>query len=101
MPREQVERLYRGMHRNFKDRVWDHLARIGVVNNGGPQHGWVFSFASFNIFFTYLSMKKDKFVFYNFRVVTAELTFYLETLRSLKVLPAEELGDQTLQEVWR
>ena len=36
-----------------------------------------------------------------FRVVTAELTFYLETLRSLKVLPAEELGDQTLEEVWR
>lgn len=73
MPQEQVQRLYRGMHRNFKDRVWDHLARIGVVNNGGPQHG----------------------------VVTAELTFYLETLRSLKVLPPEELGDQTLQEVWR
>lgn len=73
MPSEQVQRLYRGMHRNFKDKVWDHLARIGVVNNGGPQHG----------------------------VVTAELTFYLETLRSLKVLPVEELGDQTLQEVWR
>ncbi|KAK3932956.1 Vacuolar protein sorting-associated protein 54 [Frankliniella fusca] len=73
MPGEQVQRLYRGMHRNFKDKVWDHLARIGVVNNGGPQHG----------------------------VVTAELTFYLETLRSLKVLPLEELGDQTLQDVWR
>lgn len=39
MPEEQVQRLYRGMHRSFKDRVWDHLARIGVVNNGGPQHG--------------------------------------------------------------
>ncbi|KAJ1526655.1 hypothetical protein ONE63_008238 [Megalurothrips usitatus] len=73
MPEEQVQRLYRGMHRNFKDRVWDHLARIGAVNNGGPQHG----------------------------VVTAELTFYLETFRSLKVLPLEELGDQTLAEVWR
>lgn len=45
---------------------------MNIVNNGGPQHG----------------------------VVTLELTFYLEALRKLKVLPNEELNDDWMSDIW-
>jgi hypothetical protein len=35
-----------------------------------------------------------------FRVVISELTFYLETLRTLKVLPTEELMMGTMEDIW-
>lgn len=45
---------------------------MNIVNNGGPQHG----------------------------VVTSELTFYLEALRNLKVLPPTELNDDWMTDIW-
>lgn len=72
LPERQVHSVYRTVHVNFKDKLREQLLRHNIVNNGGPQHG----------------------------VVTAELTFYLETLRTLKAMPAEELGDQQMEDIW-
>jgi hypothetical protein len=34
------------------------------------------------------------------RIVTSELTFYLETLKTLHALPLDELADRTMDEIW-
>jgi len=34
------------------------------------------------------------------RTVTSELTFYLETLKTLHALPLDELADKTMDEIW-
>jgi len=34
------------------------------------------------------------------RIVTSELTFYLETLKTLHALPLDELADKTMDEIW-
>lgn len=85
MPAEQVTRIYGVLHRTFKDKLREQLVRHGVVNNGGPAHG----------------------------VVTAELTFYAETVRQLGVLGGtangradgsderDELSDDAMADVWR
>lgn len=72
LPERQVHSVYRTVNRNFKDKLREQLLRYNIVNNGGPQHG----------------------------VVTAELTFYLETLRTLKAMPPEELGDDQMEDIW-
>lgn len=72
LPVSQVHQLYRVVHRTFKDKLRELLIRNNIVNNGGPQHG----------------------------VVTAELTFYVETLRTLNALPIEELGDEAMSDIW-
>ena len=72
MPVGEVQSLYRTVNTSFKEKLRDQLIKHNIVNNGGPQHG----------------------------VVTSELTFYLETLRNLKVLPAEELSNDCLDDVW-
>lgn len=72
LPERQVHRVYRTVNMNFKDKLREQLLRNNIVNNGGPQHG----------------------------VVTAELTFYLETLRTLKAMPAEELSDGQMEDIW-
>lgn len=72
LPEQQIHQLYRVVHRNFKDKLRELLIKYNIVNNGGPQHG----------------------------MVTAELTFYMETLRSLKALPLQELEDDTLNDIW-
>lgn len=72
LPVSQVHQLYRIVHRTFKDKLREVLMRNNIVNNGGPQHG----------------------------VVTAELTFYVETLRTLNALPVEELNDEAMCDIW-
>lgn len=68
----QVHQLYRTVHKNFKDKLRELLIKYNIVNNGGAQHG----------------------------VITCELTFYMETLRSLKAMTPEELEDDTLDDIW-
>lgn len=34
------------------------------------------------------------------RIVTSELTFYLETLRTLHALPLDDLADKAMDEIW-
>lgn len=69
---QQIHQLYRVVHKNFKDKLRELLIKYNIVNNGGPQHG----------------------------MVTSELTFYMETLRTLKAMPIEELDDDTLNDIW-
>lgn len=71
-PEQQIHQLYRIVHRNFKDKLRELLIKYNIVNNGGPQHG----------------------------MVTSELLFYMETLRTLQALPAEELEDEALDDIW-
>lgn len=72
LPESQVNNIYRTVHKTFKDKLRELLLKNNIVNNGGPQHG----------------------------VVTSELTFYLETLRTLKALTAEELLDESMNDIW-
>ncbi|KAH8418877.1 hypothetical protein KR222_008489, partial [Zaprionus bogoriensis] len=72
LPEPQIHEIYGVVHRNFKDKLREQLLRLNVYNNGGPQHG----------------------------VVTSELTFYMETLRTLKALPAAQLDDAILEQIW-
>ncbi|XP_055680645.1 vacuolar protein sorting-associated protein 54 [Lutzomyia longipalpis] len=72
LPDAQVHSIYRVVHRSFKDRLREQILKYNIINNGGPQHG----------------------------VVTSELTFYLETLRTLKAMPLDELRDETLNDIW-
>uniref|UniRef100_A0A1B0D2T3 Vacuolar protein sorting-associated protein 54 n=1 Tax=Phlebotomus papatasi TaxID=29031 RepID=A0A1B0D2T3_PHLPP len=72
LPDIQVHSIYRIVHRSFKDKLREQIVKYNIVNNGGPQHG----------------------------VVTSELTFYLETLRTLKAMPADELRDESLNDIW-
>ncbi|XP_031617456.1 vacuolar protein sorting-associated protein 54 [Contarinia nasturtii] len=72
LPEQQIHQLYRVVHKNFKDKLRELLIKYNIVNNGGPQCG----------------------------MVTSELTFYMETLRTLKAMPPEELEDDTLNDIW-
>lgn len=72
LPAEQIHGVFRVVHKNFKDKLKEQLLRNNIVNNGTPQHGTVIS----------------------------ELTFYLETLRTLKAMPVEELSDETMDDIW-
>uniref|UniRef100_A0A182PTM3 Vacuolar protein sorting-associated protein 54 n=1 Tax=Anopheles epiroticus TaxID=199890 RepID=A0A182PTM3_9DIPT len=72
LPEKQVHTIYRTVQRNFKDKLREQLLRNNITNNGGPQHG----------------------------VVVSELTFYMETLRTLRAMPVEELHDDTMDDIW-
>lgn len=72
LPAEQIYGIYRTVHKNFKDKLREQLLKNNIVNNGTPQHGTVIS----------------------------ELTFYLETLRTLKAMPLNELADETMDDIW-
>lgn len=72
LPNDEVKSLYKTVNTSFKDKLKEQLIKMNIVNNGGPQHG----------------------------VVTSELTFYLETLRNLKVFSDEELNNDCLDDVW-
>ncbi|XP_053958794.1 vacuolar protein sorting-associated protein 54 [Anastrepha ludens] len=72
LPEQQIHTIYGIVHRNFKDKLREQLLKLNINNNGGPQHG----------------------------VVTSELTFYMETLRTLKALPPTELSDDILETIW-
>ncbi|OAD53014.1 Vacuolar protein sorting-associated protein 54 [Eufriesea mexicana] len=72
LPAVEVQTLYRTVNTSFKEKLREQLVKMNIVNNGGPQHG----------------------------VVTSELTFYLEALRKLKVLPINELDDNWMSDIW-
>lgn len=72
LPEHQVQSIYRTVHKTFKDKLRELLLRNNIVNNGGPQHG----------------------------TVTSELTFYMETLRTLNALPLDELADGAMNDIW-
>lgn len=72
LPAVEVQTLYRTVNASFKEKLREQLVKMNIVNNGGPQHG----------------------------VVTSELTFYLEALRKLKVLPTNELDDNWMSDIW-
>jgi vacuolar protein sorting-associated protein 54 len=72
LPAEQIHGVFGIVHKNFKDKLREQLLRNNIINNGTPQHGTVIS----------------------------ELTFYLETLRTLKAMPVEELSDETMDDIW-
>lgn len=72
LPEQQIHTIYGIVHRNFKDKLREQLLKLNIINNGGPQHG----------------------------VVTSELTFYMETLRTLKALPPADLSDDILELIW-
>ncbi|KOC70138.1 Vacuolar protein sorting-associated protein 54 [Habropoda laboriosa] len=72
LPAVEVQTLYRTVNTSFKEKLREQLVKMNIVNNGGPQHG----------------------------VVTSELTFYLEALRKLKVLPTNELDDNWMSDIW-
>ncbi|XP_033216435.1 vacuolar protein sorting-associated protein 54 [Belonocnema kinseyi] len=72
LPPAEVQLLYRTVNTSFKEKLREQLVKMNIVNNGGPQHG----------------------------VVTSELTFYIEALRNLKVLPLEELNDTWVNDIW-
>ncbi|XP_053672696.1 vacuolar protein sorting-associated protein 54 [Anopheles nili] len=72
LPEKQVHSIYRTVQRNFKDKLREQLLKNNITNNGGPQHG----------------------------VVVSELTFYMETLRTLRAMPVAELHDDTMDDIW-
>ncbi|XP_031829254.2 VPS54 subunit of GARP complex scat [Nomia melanderi] len=72
LPAVEVQILYRTVNTSFKEKLREQLVKMNIVNNGGPQHG----------------------------IVTSELTFYLEALRKLKVLPTNELDDNWMSDIW-
>lgn len=72
LPEQQIHEIYGVVHRNFKDKLREQLLKLNIYNNGGPQHG----------------------------VVTSELTFYMETLRTLKALPPAHLDNGILEHIW-
>ncbi|CAG9862352.1 unnamed protein product [Phyllotreta striolata] len=72
LPQGQVTDLYEVIHKNFKNRVRDQLMKMNIQNNGGPQHG----------------------------VVTTEIMFYLETMKTLRVLPEKHLSDSAMDDIW-
>lgn len=72
LPESQIFTIYRTVHKNFKDKLRERLLQHNITNNGGPQHG----------------------------VVISELTFYLETLQTLKAMPASELTEDSLNDIW-
>lgn len=72
LPETQIHEIYDVVHRNFKDKLREQLLKLNICNNGGPQHG----------------------------VVTSELTFYMETLRTLKALPSGQLDNGILEHIW-
>ncbi|OWR48316.1 vacuolar protein sorting [Danaus plexippus plexippus] len=72
LPLEQIRNIYMKVHDNFKDKLREQLSKMNIVANGSPQHG----------------------------VVTSELTFYLQTLKTLRVINENDPEDNILYDIW-
>lgn len=72
LPIDQIRFIYKKVHDNFKDKLREQLNKMNIVANGSPQHG----------------------------VVTSELTFYLQTLKTLRVVNDNDADDNILYDVW-
>lgn len=73
LPSKQVSYLYEIVHKDFKFALREQLLRLNIQNNGGPQHG----------------------------LVTTEITFYLQTMSMLDILPAEMLTNKYMEDIWQ
>lgn len=69
---EEIRTIYKRVHENFKDKLREQLLKMNIVANGTPQHG----------------------------VVTSELTFYLQTLKTLRLIRENDPENNILYEVW-
>lgn len=47
LTQNDVHDLYRRINQTFKNALRERIAIMNIINNGGPQHGFVFSFLSF------------------------------------------------------
>lgn len=72
LPIDQIRFIYKKVHDNFKDKLREQLIKMNIVANGSPQHG----------------------------VVTSELTFYLQTLKTLRVINEDDADDNILYDIW-
>lgn len=72
LPHEQIKTIYKRVHDNFKDKLREQLIKMNIVANGSPQHG----------------------------VVTSELTFYLQTLKTLRIINENDPEDNILYDIW-
>ncbi|XP_011563966.3 vacuolar protein sorting-associated protein 54 [Plutella xylostella] len=72
LPNEQIRYIYKQVHENFKVKLKEQLAKMNIVANGSPQHG----------------------------VVTSELTFYLQTLKTLRIINDNDVEDNILYDIW-
>ncbi|XP_045495135.1 vacuolar protein sorting-associated protein 54 [Colias croceus] len=72
LPLDQIRKIYMKVHENFKDKLREQLAKMNIVANGSPQHG----------------------------IVTSELTFYLQTLKTLRVINDSDPEDNILYDIW-
>ncbi|XP_049868207.1 vacuolar protein sorting-associated protein 54 [Pectinophora gossypiella] len=72
LPIDQIRTIYKRVHDNFKDKLREQLVKMNIVANGSPQHG----------------------------VVTSELTFYLQTLKTLRVINENDSEDNILYDIW-
>lgn len=72
LPLEQIRNIYMKVHNNFKDKLREQLNKMNIIANGSPQHG----------------------------VVTSELTFYLQTLKTLRVINENDSEDNILYDIW-
>lgn len=72
LPDEQVSDIYEIVHKNFKSKLREGIIKLNIQNNGGPQHG----------------------------VVTSEILFYMETMKSLKVLPDKYFSNKAMDDIW-
>lgn len=72
LPIEQIRTIYKRVHDNFKDKLREQLTKMNIVANGSPQHG----------------------------VVTSELTFYLQTLKTLRIINENDTEDNILYDIW-
>ncbi|CAK1540492.1 unnamed protein product [Leptosia nina] len=72
LPLDQIQKIYMTVHENFKDKLREQLAKMNIVANGSPQHG----------------------------IVTSELTFYLQTLKTLRVINENDSENSILYDIW-
>lgn len=72
LPIEQIRDIYRKVQDNFKTKLKEQLQKMNIVANGSPQHG----------------------------VVTSELTFYLQTLKTLRIISDNDPEDNLLYDIW-
>ncbi|KAK9507876.1 hypothetical protein O3M35_007645 [Rhynocoris fuscipes] len=72
LPQEQIQKLYIGVHSNFKVTFAERLQKMNIVNDGGVTHG----------------------------LVTSELTFYLKDLKTVNALPPDHLELPAMKDIW-
>ncbi|XP_041987397.1 vacuolar protein sorting-associated protein 54 [Aricia agestis] len=72
LPPDQIRRIYIAVHDSFKEKLREQLGKMNIVANGSPQHG----------------------------VVTSELTFYLQTLKTLRIINETDSEDNILYDIW-